>query len=68
MCLCRALKGIVGTELDDVWCCCWEEAAAAAATCDWTSEGGNMGLHGECELPEAFDEAARGTPEEEYRS
>lgn len=65
ICLWRALKGIVGTEEAAVW---WEETAAAAATCDWTMEGGRIGLQGEWELPDAFDEAASGTPDEEYRS
>lgn len=66
MCLWRALSGIVGTEdAAAVWC---EDTAAAAATCDWTIDGGRIGLHGECELPEAFDEAANGTPDDEYRS
>lgn len=56
---------MVGTADEAVWC---EEMAAAAAACDWAMEGGRMGLHGEWELPEALDEAASGTPEDEYRS
>lgn len=59
MCLWRALSGIVGTEVA-VGC-----EAAAAATCDWTIDGGRMGLQGEWELPEAFEEAANGTPDDE---
>lgn len=62
MCLWRALSGIVGTE-EAVW---WD--AAAAATCDWTIDGGRIGLQGEWELPDAFEEAAKGTPVDEYRS
>ena len=67
MYLWRALRGIVGTAdaatAAAVWC-----DETAAATCDWTRDGGRIGLQGEWELPEALDEAASGTPEDEYRS
>lgn len=40
-------------------------AATAAALAD--TDGGKIGLQGECELPEPLDEA-NGTPDEEYKS
>lgn len=45
----------------------WAAAATAAAAFALT-DGGRMGLQGEWELPEALDEAAKLTPEEEYKS
>ncbi|KAI9582671.1 hypothetical protein GQX74_011888 [Glossina fuscipes] len=44
----------------------WAAATAAAAAFALT-DGGNMGLQGECELPEALDEA-NCTPDDEYKS
>lgn len=45
----------------------WAAATAAAAALALT-DGGKMGLQGEWELPEALEEAASCTPEDEYRS
>lgn len=46
-----------------------DEAATAAAV--WAAfnatDGGNMGLHGECELTDAVDDVS-GTPDVEYKS
>lgn len=40
-----------------------------AAVCDAFNaiDGGNIGLHGECELADALDEVS-GTPDDEYKS
>lgn len=54
-------RGIVGTAaVATDWA---EDTVAAGAAI----EGGRMGLHGECELPEAL-EGASGTPDDEYKS
>ena len=53
---CRC-DGIVGIVVDDVCV-----ALAAANGC------GNKGLHGECDPAEVLDDAAIGTPVDEYRS
>lgn len=42
-------------------------AAAAATAAAFDTEDGKIGLHGECELPDALDEA-NGTPDDEYKS
>lgn len=52
---CNDPNGIVGTVVDAVW-------AAFSAT-----DGGNIGLHGECELTDALDDVS-GTPDVEYKS
>lgn len=54
ICLCSDPNGIVGT--------------VVVAVCDiFGGTDGNIGLHGECEPPEALDDV-RGTPDDEYKS
>lgn len=54
ICLCSEPNGIVGT--------------VVVAVCDiFGGTDGNIGLHGECEPPEALDEV-KGTPDDEYKS
>lgn len=77
MCLWSAPSGIVGIvvlEVDEAAVRAWdwdwataEATAAAEATFD-VIEGGKRGLQGEWEPAEVLEDAASGTPEEEYRS
>lgn len=55
ICLCNEPNGMVGT--------------VVVAVCDILFGGtdGNIGLHGECEPPEALDDV-KGTPDDEYKS
>lgn len=56
--------GIVGTAVLATTLCA---AAAATAAAFAVTVGGNIGLQGECELPDALDDA-NGTPVDEYKS
>lgn len=44
------------------------DEAVVCVAFEGTSDGGSSGLHGECEPTDVLDDAANGTPVDEYKS